>query len=197
MNEFTIDRRKLIKLGLSASALAFLPLGCLPLSEDKKGVFLKIISDTELPVNSDLTGKLTDLEFNTLASLCEYVNKVWKMTPDLDTYLKTLRSDLNLKTGEEPSYLTEYRNPVGLIDAVVDKDNDGDKGWTTLLFSEFEDANFQNTQLGRARRLVFSEMIAHFIPISGGFKSFGLWNYTGYYGGSYTSSESYRKATIV
>lgn len=197
MNEFAIDRRKLIKLGLSAGALAFLPLGCLPLTDDRKAIFLQKISDTELPVNPDRTGKLTDLEFKTLASLCEYVNKIWELTPDLDTYLKMLRADLDLKTGEEPSYLTEYKNALGLIDAVVDENDVEDKGWATLLFLEFEDAEFEGTQLGRARRLVFSEIITHFVPISGGFKTFGLWNYSGYFGGAYTTPGSYRKANIV
>jgi len=196
MNEFTIDRRKLIKLGLSASAFAFLPLGCLPLSDDRKAIFLQKISDSKLPIHPDRRGKLTDLEFKTLASLCKYVNKIWELTPDLDIYLKMLKADLDLKTGEEPSYLTEYKNALELIDAVVNNNDDEDKGWATLLFSEFEDAEFEDTQLGRARRLVFSEMIAHFVPISEGFKTFGLWNYPGYFGGPYVSPKSYRKANV-
>lgn len=191
-----MNRRKLIKLGLSATAIAFLPFGCLTLSDSKKDKFLKVISDSELPINPNLKGELTDVEFNALASLCKYVNEVWKLTLDLNTYLEILRVDLELKTGEKPSYLTEYRNAVGLIDLVMDKDDNNYNGWSTLLFSEFEDANFQSTQLGRARRLVFSEIITHFVPISGGFKSFGLWNYSGYFGGSYVSPKSFRKANV-
>ena len=190
MNDIMIDRRKLIKMGLAAGALAMLPLGCIQVSDDKLGQLLKTVGDSDLPIDWELTGKLTDTEFNALASLCKYVNKIWELTPDLETYLKILRVDLNLKTSEEPSYLTEYRNALALIDAVVGKD---DKGWATLLFSEFEETDFQSTQLGRARRLVFSEIITHFVPISGGFKTFGLWNYSGYFGGSYNSPESYRK----
>lgn len=197
MNDVSIDRRKLLKMGIAAGIVSLLPIGCINMSDDKLGRLLKPIGDSNLPINRKLTGKMTDAEFNALASLCEYVNKVWELTPDLGTYLKMLRADLELKTGEEPSYLTEYKNAVVLIDAVVDKGDDGDKGWATLLFSEFEEADFQSTQLGRARRFVFSEIITHFVPISGGFKTFGLWNYSGYFGGSYTSLKSYRKADIT
>jgi len=197
MDKLFIDRRKLLKLGLSASAIAFLPFGCLTLSDSKKDEFLRVISDSELPVNPNQTGEITNFEFNALASLCKYVNKVWKLTSDIDTYLEMLRVDLDLKTSEKPSYLTEYRNAIGLIDLAIDNGSDGDKGWATLLFSEYEDVDFQRTQLGRARRFVFSEIITHFVPISGGFKTFGLWNYTGYFGGPYTAPGSYRKMEIV
>lgn len=184
-------------MGIAASIVSLLPIGCINMSDDKLGRLLKPIGDSNLPINRKLTGKLTYAEFNALASLCEYVNKVWELTPDLGRYLKMLRADLDLKTGEEPSYLTEYRNAIGLIDAVLDKGDDGDMGWATLLFSEFAETDFQSTQLGRARQFVFSEIISHFVPISGGFKTFGLWNYSGYFGGSYTSPESYRKVKIV
>lgn len=196
MNKLTMDRRKLLKLGLSAGVLAFLPFGCLTLSDSKKDEFLRVISDSELPVNPNFKGELSNLEFNALASLCKYVNKVWQLTSNLDTYLEMLRVDLDLKTGEKPTYLTEYRNAIELIDLVMDKDDYSDEGWAILLFSEFEEDNFQSTQLGRARKFVFSEIITHFVPISGGFKSFGLWNYTGYFGGSYVSPKSYRKANV-
>ncbi len=196
MNKLTMDRRKLLKLGLSATALAFLPFGCLTLSDSKKDEFLEVISNSELPVNPNNKGEVTNLEFNVLASLCLYVNKVWKLTPDLDTYLEMLRVDLDLKTSEKPSYLTEYRNAVELIDTVAEGEIVGDNDWATLLFAEFNDENFENTKLGRARKFVFSEIITHFVPISGGFKSFGLWNYSGYFGGSYVSPKSYRKADV-
>ncbi len=192
-----MNRRKLIKLGLSATALAFMPFGCLTLSDNKRDEFLKFISDAKLPVNPKQTGELSKTEFMALASLCTYVNKVWELTPDLDQYLNILQVDLNFKTTEEPSYLAEYKNAVELVDSVAEGKIVGDKGWATLLFAEFNDENFESTKLGRARNFVFSEIITHMIPLSGGFKTFGLWNYRGYFGGAYVSPESYRKTEIV
>ncbi len=70
------------------------------------------------------------------------------------------------------------------------------EAWPTLLFSEVAADNLGATKLGRARRFVFSEVIAHQIPISGAFKSFGLINYRGYFGGPYASPASYRRAVL-
>ncbi len=196
MSQLFIDRRKLIKMGLAASALAMLPMGCINMSDDKLKYLLKPVGDSDFPTNPKLKGKLTDHEFNTLASLSKYVNKLWQLIPEMDTYINVLQSDLQLKTSIEPSYLTEYKNAVNLIDGLVGNNYGSEELWSILLFSEFSEPDFETTQLGRARRFVFEEMIAHFVPISGAFKSFGLWNYTGFFGGSYLSDESYRKMKL-
>ena len=79
---------------------------------------------------------------------------------------------------------------------VVGTTSSVEQAWASLLFSDFDVENFAATKLGRARRLVFSELITHQIPMSGAFKNFGLWNYSGYFGGSFTAPESYRKGAV-
>ena len=111
-------------------------------------------------------------------------------------YFNRLRADLDFKTNEEPSYLTEYKHAVELISMMVGTTSSVEQAWASLLFSDFDVENFAATKLGRARRLVFSELITHQIPVSGAFKSFGLWNYSGYFGGSFTAPESYRKGAV-
>ncbi len=192
MTNFQIDRRNLIKMGFAASALSWLPLSCIEMSHESTSDLLEFVSESELPINGEQTGRLTTTEFKALASLCSYVNRVWELTLDLDQYFVTLESDLELKTSEVPSYLKEYRNAIGLIQSLEGHMTTSDV-WTMLLFADFEQEDLSNTKIGRARRLVFAEIIAHFVPVSGGFKSFGLWNYRGYFGGPYISDMSYRK----
>ena len=193
MNTLRIDRRQLLKMGLSAGVLAALPFGCVELGDDDAGRLLEFVSDSDLPVDETRTGTLKQADFDTLSTLCRYVDQVWELKANLDDYLQQLRADLGFKTEEEPSYLTEYENAVELINLLVRKSESVEQAWASLLFSEFDDDSFSHTKLGRARKFVFSEIVTHQIPISGGFKSFGLWNYTGYFGGAYTEPTSYRR----
>ena len=94
---------------------------------------------------------------------------------------------------KEPSYLTEYEHAIELVNLLVKRGESVEQAWSSLLFANFGDENFESTKLGRARNFVFSEIITHQIPISEGFKSFGLVNYRGYFGGPYTSPDSYRR----
>ncbi len=193
MNTLKIDRRQLIKMGLSAGVVAALPFGCVDLNDDDAGRLLEFVSDSDLPVDGKRTGTLTQADFDTLSTLCQYVDKVWELGANLDDYLAQLQVDLGFKTEEEPSYLTEYENAIELIQLLVRQSDSIEQAWASLLFSEFDAADFPHTKLGRARKFVFSEIVTHQIPISGGFKSFGLWNYTGYFGGAYTDPTSYRR----
>ena len=83
-----------------------------------------------------------------------------------------------------------------LIERVRQQSGSDDEAWLTLLFSEADSAEFAATQLGRARHWVFSEIVAHQIPISGAFKNFGFVNYRGYFGGPFASPNSYRRAVL-
>lgn len=188
-----IDRRRLLKLGLSAGVVASLPLGCVALDRDETDVLLAPAGESQLPLEPDRVGVLTDAELERLATLCRYVDQTWELGADLDTYLQQLETDLGFKTKEAPSYWTEYQSAVELIDLVHAKSASVEETWTTLLFASFDVDAFENTKLGRARRLVFTEIITHQIPISSAFKSFGLWNYAGYFGGAYTDPASYRR----
>lgn len=195
-NKFQIDRRRLVKLGFSASVLASLPYTSISLGDDESDELLQIVSDSDFPIESSRIGTLSQEEFRTLFTLCHYVNDVWQFDADLTQYRQQLRADLGLKTTRQPSYLIEYKNALELIDRVASNTGSFEQAWPTLLFSDVTDANFGATKLGRARRFVFSEVIAHQIPISGAFKSFGLVNYRGYFGGPYASPGSYRRAVI-
>ena len=193
MNTLRIDRRQLLKMGLSAGVVAAMPFGCMELEDDDADQLLEFVSDSSLPVDEKRTGTLTQEDFDTLSTLCRYVDQVWELGANLDEYLQQLRVDLGFKTGETPSYLTEYKHAIELVQLLVRRSDSVEQAWASLLFSEFDADNFAHTKLGRARKFVFSEIITHQIPISGAFKSFGLWNYTGYFGGAYTSPTSYRR----
>lgn len=196
MRELYIDRRRLLKLGLSSGVLASLPFACIPLRQDDSAVLLEFVSDSDLPVDETRIGVLSEEDFDALSTLCRYVNQAWELDADMPLYFGRLKADLRFKTEEEPSYLTEYESAVELFNRVEGSTSDVEQAWASLLFSEFDVANFASTRLGRARRFVFSELITHQIPISGAFKSFGLWNYRGHFGGSFTAAESYRKGAV-
>jgi len=196
MINLSIDRRQFIKIGISSGVLAALPFGCSGLDDDIVSEFLNFVSDSGLPVNEKRTGTLDQADFDTLSTLCNYVNQTWELTTDLSRYSMRLRRDLGFKTEEEPSYLTEYENAIELIDLLDRERESVEQAWSTLLFSKFEADNFAHTKLGRARNYVFSEIITHQVPLSGGFKSFGLLNYRGYFGGLYTSPGSYKRGEV-
>jgi len=193
MKKLIINRRSFLKIGLSSGALAILPFGSIMISDDNFSELLKFVSDSDLPVNHQHTGELSNSEFDTLSTLCKYINQAWELTRNLDEYLDRLRGDLFSKTIEEPSYLTEYENAIELVKLLIKQGESVEQAWSSLLFTNFGDKNFKSTKLGRARNFVFSEIIMHQIPISEGFKSFGLVNYRGYFGGPYTSPNSYRR----
>ena len=193
MNKLIINRRQFLKIGLSSGALAILPFDCVKVSDDDFSELLKFISDSDLPVNHQHTGELSNANFDMLSTLCKYINQAWELTGDLDEYLGRLKGDLYFKTMEEPSYLTEYEHAIELVNLLVKRGESVEQAWSSLLFANFGDENFESTKLGRARNFVFSEIITHQIPISEGFKSFGLVNYRGYFGGPYTSPDSYRR----
>jgi hypothetical protein len=191
-----IDRRALLKLGLSTGVLASVPLAGCAVADSTNDFLLEFISDSEIPINSERTGVLNSENFETLASLCDYVARSWRLPIELDTYFGQLKHDLELKTREKPAYLTEYENAVQVVNRVRGELESDDQSWSSLLFAEFSASDLASTRIGRARHFVFSEIIAHQIPISGAFKSFGLVNYRGYFGGPYTLPGSYRRGTV-
>jgi len=196
MAQLTIDRRQLLKIGISSGVLAAMPFGSLVLADEVQDKLLEPAGDSDLPIDAGRTGRLSRENFDTLSTLCTYVDETWELAAKLDPYFVRLSDDLNFKTREEPSYLTEYERAVELINLVVPASESAKEAWTLLLFSEFDVDNFAHTRLGRARNFVFSEIITHQIPMSGGFKSFGLWNYRGYQGGLFTMPGSYRRGSV-
>jgi hypothetical protein len=196
MSTLYIDRRRLLQLGLSSGVLAALPFGCISLTQDDSTELLRFVSDAEGPLDPTRTGVLSAEAFDALSSLGRYVNQVWELEADMPLYVDRLRADLQFKTEEEPSYLTEYDSAVELFKLVEGSSADAEQTWTSLLFADFDAEDFAATKLGRARHFVFHELIAHQMPMSGAFRSFGLWNYRGHFGGSYSAPESYRRGGI-
>ena len=174
--------------------VASLPLACVSLDDDESADLLRFMSDSDAPFDDSRTGVLGEEDFDILAGLCRYVNDAWQLDADMPPYLERLQADLRFKTSERPSYLAEYENAIGLFRLVERRTSSVEGTWGTLLFAELDAADLASTRLGRARRFVFAELIAHQIPLSGAFKSFGLWNYSGYHGGPYTSADSYRRS---
>ncbi len=191
-----IDRRQLLKIGISYGVLATLPFGCSSLDDDIVNELLTFVSDSDLPFNEKRIGVLRDADYDTLSTLCNYVNQTWQLTTNLDSYIIRLKADLAFKTNEEPSYLTEYENAVELIKLIVSTSDRIEEAWSTLLFSEFDAENFASTKLGRARNFVFGEIITHQVPISEGFRRYGLSNYRGYYGGPFDKPDSYKRGEV-
>ena len=180
-------------MGLSSSVLAALPLACLRLGRDDATVLLEFVSDSSLPADAGRTGELNPEGFEVLASLTEFVNSGWELSPNLNDYLVRLKSDLGLKTEYQPSYLTEYEHAIELVGLMTRTSDSVAQAWSSLLFSEVGGEDLTHTKLGRARRFVFSELITHQVALSGGFKSFGLVNYRGHFGGPYSQVGSYRR----
>ena len=187
----TIDRRSLLHWGLSASVLASLPLGRLSIAQTVEASLLEFVGAERLPIDASNSGELSDDAFAAISGICEFVRNGWQLDFEIDAYLPRLQRDLQFKTGEVPSYLSEYESAAALVNAFAS--DDPGQVWTTLLFAEFPDVDLAPTRLGRARRLVFAEIIAHMIPISGSFKSFGIVNYAGYIGGPFAHPDSYRR----
>ena len=196
MNKLSIDRRQLLKLGISSTVLATMSFNNFVLADVATDRLLEYVSDSDLPVDDRKTGTLSNVQFNTLSSLCRFVDQTWELHSELDQYFNKLQADLVLKTSLEPSYLTEYEHAIELYELVFSSSESADQIWPNLLFSTFQADNFAGTRLGRARRFVFAEIITYQIPMSGAFKSFGLSNYTGYFGGSYLSPDSYPRGIL-
>ena len=196
MARLNIDRRQLLKIGISSGVLAAMPFKNIVLADAVNDKLLEYVSDSDRPVDEQRTGRLSQTDFDILSALCVYVNQTWELTPDLKPYLLKLKEDLAYKTRETPSYLTEYEHAIELINQSVSDSESLEQTWLSLLFAQFSAENFPHTRLGRARNFVFSEIIAHQVPLSGGFKSFGLRNYRGYAGGPFTSPSSYRRGDI-
>ena len=193
MQKLEIDRRALLKLGLSTGVLASLPLaGCI-IADATSDYLLEAVSTSDLPIDPTRTGPLSDAEFEQLSSLCHYVARTWELSTDLDEYLARLKNDLAFKTREEPGYLTEYENAVQVIKRVRANLNRMISPGHRFCLQNFQRVILPRPESGGARRLVFAEMVIHQMPVSGAFKSFGLVNYAGYYGGPYMAAGSYRK----
>ena len=71
MTELKIDRRQLIRMGLSSSVLAAIPLGCVRLGNDKADELLQFVSNSRSPVDEKRTGSLRQEDFEKLAGLCQ------------------------------------------------------------------------------------------------------------------------------
>jgi len=196
MIQLKIDRRQLIRMGVSSGLLAALPVSCVRLGEQDAVSILGFISDSALPVDPGCTGTLNEKAFDVLAGLCAYIDRGWGLSADLGSYVTRLRGDLDLKTGKEPSYLTEYEHAAGLARRVRKQSETSEQAWSTLLFSPIDSETPESTGLGRARRLVFAEIVTHQVALSGGFRSFGLLNYRGWAGGPFADPESYRREDL-
>ena len=98
---------------------------------------------------------LNSENFETLASLCEYVARTWQLPNELDTYFGLLKNDLEFKTREKPAYLTEYENAVQVVNRVRGELESDDQSWSSLLFAEFPASDLASSRIGRARRFVF------------------------------------------
>lgn len=190
----SIDRRRLLQCGLSASLLASLPMYGRSVDKGLSSELMRFVSDSGVVRHPDITGKLSDDECESLFSLCDFVDRVWEFEADMSTYKKVLQSDLGLKTRRHPSYLTEYQDAADLVSLVRRNSESDDEAWLTLLFAKTANDDIAATRLGRARHWVFSEFIAHQIPIAAAFKSFGFVNYRGFFGGPYKAQDSYRRA---
>lgn len=193
MAELTIDRRRLLEMGLASGFLAVLPLGCVRLNESDASLLLDIVGDSELPVAPDRTGELPAEGFELLFGLCNFVDRGWQLGADLETYRGRLRGDLEVKVAERPSYLTEYERAIDLVEIVIRQSGSLEQAWATILFSEIDSEVPDQTRLGRARRLVYGEIVTHQVALSGGFRSFGVDNYSGYAAGPFTEEGSYRR----
>ena len=137
MQKLEIDRRALLKLGLSTGVLASLPLAGCFIADATSDYLLEAVSTSDLPIDPTRTGPLSDADFEQLSSLCHYVARTWELSTDLDEYLARLRNDLAFKTREEPGYLTEYENAVQVIKRVRGEPESDDQSWSLLLFAEF------------------------------------------------------------
>lgn len=154
------------------------------------------MSDAITPDKPEITGQLIDDDFLSIFKLCSYIDNVWELSSELASYETLLKRDLGMKTSRSPSYLTEYISASKLINLTIKQMQDEMKAFGFLLFADFSSQDkFKSSRLDRARSFVFSEIITHQIAISG-FKSFGLTNYKGYFGGHYTVPTSYRQLEI-
>ena len=194
MKRVRLDRRALVKWGMSAGTIASIPFGRLILAAGTEENLLAFVSVSEGPIQQGIVGELSEVEFTSLFTLCEFVVAGWSLSVDMQAYRRRLRRDLSVKTTERPSYLVEYQTAAALIAELSAAGSD--KVWPTLLFTQFEDVELGPTRLGRARRFVFAEIISHMIPVTGAFTEFGLVNYAGYMGGSFSEPDSYRRLAV-
>lgn len=141
------------------------------------------------PASPEVTGDLSEREAAAMWSIFEYVGRTWDTARFCRiTSPAGLRPVLHAKTSIEPSYLTEYRRAVAILDELV-RQYGQDEGMRRFLFSNPDVCT---------RQLVIAELVMLQVT-QGGFRRFGYVNYAGFMGGPFNDSDhlpyrSYRDA---
>lgn len=195
MIEVSISRRTLLLAGLTAGFVALFPETGLsiPLSNRDSGPAGQEAKDG-MPYMDSITGPLADEDVSMIVSFAGWSIEAWGFE-NMDGYLDSLKTVLQLKTNTSPSYLEEYRGAASLVRDVRARFSTEHEAFVYLLFAERNGLASISTRLGRARKCVFEEIVQHLVA-SGGFRKFGLVNYGGRINLPFTNPNSYRRAEL-
>jgi hypothetical protein len=147
----------------------------------------------------DTVGQVTGASRARLHALFDHIGRRWEMQ-DTGVGEAEFADLVDLKAGEKPSYLAEYREADAILEKIL-----GETIIAKLIpVAEFDALMVPRklegsdaTRLGRFQKFVSNEFITWYVA-RGGFKRFGYVNYRGYAGGPFTdpSRIPYRTAKI-
>lgn len=187
-----VDRRTLLTYALSGLLAHVAPVGASPTRIEAGSKWLQFFSDENGPASPQLRGALEGADALLLLRYARDVAAVCGWEESFANYAPRLSSDLNLKTTEAPSYLSEYRSAARVLAAAYEALPDAASTVTHVLFADYGHS-LENTVLGRARKYVFAEILTHLVSQIG-FRSFGSINYRGYIAGPVNAPGSFRHA---
>lgn len=98
-------------------------------------------------------------------------------------------------TDYQPSYLAEYESAARLVAAAKVRFRSEAGAFCHLMFADRSDRRLSPTsRVVRARTYVFDEITRHILA-SGGFRTLGFVNYSGYFGYSLHDPRSFRRSS--
>lgn len=192
METTKISRRTFIRAGLATGFMALVPVEGLSftlLSDDLEPIGPNALDN--VPYNDSYTGTLLPEESFLIVQFAYWAISAWEFKK-MENYQDMLLDTLNLKTIKTPSYLAEYQSAARLIRDVQNRFDSEQETFLYLMFTRRNEKEKLKTRLGRAQNFVFDELVRHIVS-NGGFRRFGLVNYSGYANLPFTDPDSYRR----
>jgi hypothetical protein len=136
----------------------------------------------------ETVGSLSKEEFTVLHDLFQRIGAHWEMPLDPAGMQVTLETLITNKTTLKPSYLTEYREALSILERLHQSGMSNTQALDRLLEPMEIAEAYAYTRIGHAQKFVSAEFIA-FHMSQGGFRKFGYKNYRGFYGGQFIGTE--------
>lgn len=170
--------------------------GCKSSSHENNPLLKHLVSPVgtiPTPRKANMSGTLDSDQRSIFERYADFISSQFDFDLSNETTGFSINEFLELKSGQHPSYLFEYHdflNSVNLLAAELGSEKDA---FQFLFFHEIRLEEDKISRLAHHRVFVLWEL-ANILVLSGGFKTWGIKNYTGYMGGVFSdpSNPPYR-----